>query len=118
MMVTNERGTVLGVVLVAGIVVTVLATAALNTAGYQFHQMTTQRRRDEGFYLAEAGVQLAFMKLQKQLPPFDNQAGWAPGESRTVAVTLYEDDGDLANDRAVNVTVTRDAANPRSEEHT
>lgn len=109
----SERGVALALVLVVGVLLSVTTMVLLQVVGFRFQGVESQRRRDAGFYAAEAAIQMTFPKLNRQLPPYQDQsiAGWPVGTDKGETVTIDDrQDTDPANDITVTVTVTRRAA--------
>src|SRR3989338_4516276 len=100
----SERGVALALVLVVGVLLSVTTIALMQVVGFRFQGVESQRRRDAEFYAGEAGLQMTYPKMTRQLPPYQDQslAGWPIGASRGETVTIHG--------IAVTITVTRLAA--------
>ena len=111
--VRSERGVALAIVLITGILVSMTAAVALNVASARFNSTTGQRLKDTNFYAAEAGLQMAMVKLTRRVPPFDNPAVWRD-DHRKVDPDTFPDESDtyVINGQNVTVTINRIATNP------
>ncbi|OGX40069.1 MAG: hypothetical protein A3C53_07235 [Omnitrophica WOR_2 bacterium RIFCSPHIGHO2_02_FULL_68_15] len=88
----------LALVLVVGVLLSVTTIALMQVVGFRFQGVESQRRRDAGFYAAEAGIQMTRIKLDRWVPPFtdpdDPADPWAdsgdpgtdPDRSETIQV--------------------------------
>ena len=95
----GERGVALAMVLVAAVLVSITAAIALSVSGHRLHRAQMLQQHDTSYYVDEAGMQLAFIKLAKNLPPFNTPPVWNVNAVRTEAVTI--------GGRAVTISVTR-----------
>ncbi len=100
---SGERGVALAMVLVAAVLVSITAAIALNVSGHRLHRAQMLQQHDTTYYVDEAGMQWAFIKLGKNLPPFNTPPGWGVNAVRTETVTI--------GSRSVTISVTRVANN-------
>ena len=105
----SERGIALALVLLAGMLLSISAAVAITAASHRFQSMSSQRGRDLTFYAGEAGLQLAVIKLQGAIPPFNNPGLWVDtnGDAWPDHAETY-----TINGRSVTVLVTRTATGP------
>ena len=109
----SERGVALAIVLITGILVSVTAAVALNVASDRFNSTTSQRLKDTNFYAAEAGLQMAMVKLTRRIPPFDDPAAWHDDNKHVDQDTFPDESEDYTiNEQVVTVTINRIATNP------
>lgn len=114
---SSERGVALAIVLVAGVLVSLTAAIALNATGLRLHMTRSQVRHGDNYYASEAGVQIVWIKLERQIPPFDTDPGtWPdtdgdtfPDQSETIWIP--EDVNDPSRQQ-VTITVNRISTNP------
>ena len=100
----SQRGVALPLAIVAAVLVAIIASIVLNVSGFRFRRTSAQARHGEGFYAAEAGVQVAFIKLREQITPFNTDPGtWSvltgnenpPSDAQFTGMPFKDDTLDL-----------------------
>ncbi len=100
---SGERGVALAMVLVAAVLVSITAAIALNVSGHRLHRAQMLQQHDTTYYADEAAMQWVFIKIGKNLPPFNTP--WAVNAVRTEPQPL------IIGGRSVTISVTRVADN-------